>query len=99
MPRASSTWFKVVVAGVAVGAGLGTYFVLTSNNAAVVPMLYVFMPGIAAGMFFKSRHISPCASALTNAVFFSVLVILVRRVWIGLRRPEPASTETQPPVV
>ena len=80
------------------GAGVGTYMVLTSNDTAVLPLLYVLMPGVAMGMFIHSNHILPFASAVTNAVFFSAVLIFIRRVWVGLRR-RGETCETPPPVI
>ena len=67
------------MAGVALCAGIGSYVVLTSTSPAVLPFLYVFLPGIATGMFTESRRVSPVASALTNAVFFAGLVVCCGR--------------------
>lgn len=98
MQRAPSRWFRALLAIVSVSAGVGTYLVLTSNNRAVLPMLYVFMPGVATGMVIHSRRISLLTSALTNTVFSYALLMVLRRIWCALRGSAPAAAETPPPV-
>jgi hypothetical protein len=88
--RASSTRGKALAATVGLCAGVATYLVLTSDSPAVVPMLYVLMPGVTVGMFLP-RQIVPAVAALTNTVFFAGLALLLRRIWVRLHRAAPAA--------
>lgn len=84
MWRAFSKRVTALILLVGVCAGVSTFTVLHSNSRAVLPLLYVLMPGVAMGMFLP-RQIIPVVGALTNAVVYAAAAVLIWRIWLAVR--------------
>ena len=93
--------FSAIVAITAAGL---TIFVELSHDEAVIPILYPLMPGLIAGLLITGGHggtateekIAAIVAALVNAVFYSALILISRRIWnLLLRRRDAYARNAQ----
>lgn len=94
MWRAALTRVNRLSALVGLCSGVSTFFVLHSESRAVLPLLYLLMPGVAVGMFLPPPFV-PLVGAVTNAVVYAGFAVLIRRVWLAWRGMEIGSGPTR----